>query len=287
MPIHAPIVTEIAHKTYLINEFGLDACFVLVGSEKALLIDTGSGYCELPALVRSLTDLPFEVVLTHGHVDHAGGCDAFEKVWLHPADHEAARSISYEARLGYGEALRGAVGDADVWDYGEKLLHRWERFPQLLPLADGQVFDLGGRRVSVIYTPGHTPGSCCLIDDKSRILFSGDAANVHLLMNLSGAPVSTALRGLLRVKAREAEFDRNYNGHMGYSSFLNCTAMPDSVLDDCIAAFRGILDGSLPVTTYENFLHPEKPSYAVELGAVRVSFDPEALWEAGEEQAVF
>ena len=139
------------------------------------------------------------------------------------------------------------------------------------------VFDLGGRRLTVYHTPGHTKGSCCLIDDKSRILFSGDAANSNLLMNMGGVRISAALEALLRIKAHEAEFDRNYNGHVGYASYLNCLPMPDSVLDDCIAAFRGIIDGSAERISYENFLRPDKPTIAVQHGAVRVSFDPELI----------
>ncbi|MBQ9858501.1 MAG: MBL fold metallo-hydrolase, partial [Oscillospiraceae bacterium] len=139
------------------------------------------------------------------------------------------------------------------------------------------VFDLGGRKLTVYHTPGHTKGSCCLIDNKSRILFSGDAANINLLMNLGGARVSTALEGLLKIKAHEAEFDRNYNGHVGYASYIDCVTMPDSVLDDCIAAMRGIIDGSLTPITYENFLRPDKPTTAVEYGAVRISYDPDFI----------
>ena len=276
MGIKNPIVTEIAHKTYLINEYGLNVMYLVVGTERALLIDTGSGYCDLKAIVERLTDKPYDVVLTHGHVDHAGGCDIFEEIYIHPDDAEMAKNISYESRLGYGNSLRNAMGEP-VWDYGAEKVRRWESFPACRDLREGMVFDLGGRRLTVYHTPGHTKGSCCLIDDNSRILFSGDAANINLLMNLGGARVSTALEGLLKIKAHEAEFDRNYNGHVGYASYIDCVTMPDSVLDDCIAAMRGIIDGSLTPITYENFLRPDKPTTAVEYGAVRISYDPDFL----------
>lgn len=276
MAIKEPIITEIAHKTYLINEYGMDVMYLVVGTERALLIDTGSGYCDLKQIVERLTDKPYDVVLTHGHVDHAGGCDIFREIFIHPGDVELARSISREDRIGYGEAIRNAMGEP-VWDYGSENVRQWAGFHICRDLTDGMVFDLGGRRLTVYHTPGHTKGSCCLIDDRSRILFSGDAANSNLLMNLGGERVSTALEGLLKIKTHETEFDRNYNGHVGYASYLNCLPMPDSVLDDCIAAFRGIIDGSLKVITYENFLHPGKLTTAVQYGAVRVSFDPEYI----------
>ena len=46
MPIQKPIVSEIAPKTYVINEFGLDAMFLIEGSQRALVLDTGSGFCD-------------------------------------------------------------------------------------------------------------------------------------------------------------------------------------------------------------------------------------------------
>lgn len=76
-----PPVCEIAYQTYAINEYGLNAMFLIVGEEKALLIDTGTGVCDLPATLRYLTDKPVQVVLTHGHPDHAGAIGWFDEVW--------------------------------------------------------------------------------------------------------------------------------------------------------------------------------------------------------------
>ena len=47
--------------------------YLVEGDERAVLLDTGCGLGDLKAYVESLTDKPYEVVLTHGHVDHAGG----------------------------------------------------------------------------------------------------------------------------------------------------------------------------------------------------------------------
>ena len=282
MPIRKPIVTEIAAKTYLINEFGLNVMYLLVGQRRALVIDTGSGYCDLKALVESLTDKPYDVALTHGHVDHAGGADVFDRVWLHPADEAMARAITLESRVGYGKMLKGVLGDPDVWAYDETTVRPWARFPEVLPLGEGHAFDLGGRVVSTVETPGHTPGSVSFLDSGSRILFSGDAANPNLLLGFRGAPISTALRGLLKLKARQPEFDRNYNGHVGYAGYVDCLSQPDSMLDDCIAALRGILDGSLPVEESENLLSPGVKTTAVHCGITKVTFSKDFLWEDGE-----
>ncbi len=285
MPIQKPIVSEIAPKTYVINEFGLDAMFLIEGSERALVLDTGSGFCDFAGIIQELTEKPCLVALTHGHVDHAGGAGQFQQIHLHPADWEMAKNIAPEERLSYGEAVRGVMGDPDTFAYGKDTLRVWDAFPVLLPLQDGQAFDLGDRIISVIHTPGHTPGSCCFIDPKTRILFSGDAENSNLL--LSRGTVSTALRGLLKLKAHEGEWDRSYNGHIGYSGHVDCLSQPDSMLDDCIAALRSILDGTGQVSTYSGFLGRPQEMHAVSYGKTRVTFSPENLWEEGEEHRVF
>ena len=285
MPITKPIVSEIAAKTYVINEFGLNAMFLIEGSDRALVLDTGSGFCDFKEILRDLTKKPYLVALTHGHVDHAGGAGQFDRLYLHPADWEMAKGIAPEERLSYGEAVRGVMGDPNTFAYGKDTLRVWDAFPELLPIQDGQTFDLGDRTISVVHTPGHTPGSCCFIDPKTRILFSGDAENSNLL--LPWGTVSTALRGLLKLKTHEEEWDRSYNGHIGYSGHVDCLSQPDSMLDDCIAALRSILDGTGRVKTYSGFLGRPQEMHAVSFGRTRVTFSPDRLWEEGEAQELF
>ena len=62
----------------------------------------------------------------------------------------------------------------------------WEKKPKLLPLSDGQTFDLGGRIITAYSCPGHTPGEMIFIDSKTRYLFCADACNRNLLLMQSG-----------------------------------------------------------------------------------------------------
>mgnify|MGYP002597446315 FL=1 len=57
--------------------------YLLAGTKRALLIDTGLGVCDLFSAVRSLTSLPVTVALTHAHWDHIGGCNEFPAPWVH------------------------------------------------------------------------------------------------------------------------------------------------------------------------------------------------------------
>jgi len=75
-------VTLIADKTWLISDYYLDNYYLAVGDKKAALIDTGCGIGNVLDEVRvgnvldevrEITDLPVEVLLTHGHLDHCGG----------------------------------------------------------------------------------------------------------------------------------------------------------------------------------------------------------------------
>lgn len=83
-----PFISEIAYKTYAINDYGMSAMFLLVGEEKAMLIDTGVGLTDIVKTVQEITDTPFFTVLTHGHGDHIGGCEQLEEMYIHPADKE-------------------------------------------------------------------------------------------------------------------------------------------------------------------------------------------------------
>ena len=67
-----------------IQDLFSDYMYLVVGEEKAALIDTGMGFPGLRQLVERLTDKPVMVLNTHGHLDHIGGNDEFDCIYLHP-----------------------------------------------------------------------------------------------------------------------------------------------------------------------------------------------------------
>ena len=284
-PITRPMIVEIAKNTYFINEFGMNSMYVLVGEESALVIDAGTGFCDFKEIIETLTDLPYKVVLTHGHPDHAGGINQFETIYMNLADTAMATHIPYEQKVQYGEIMRNmSIGYKNVWGYSKDNVIKSDKLPLINPILDEQVFDLGNRKVIAYYTPGHSPGCTAFLDPYSKILFSGDAANGNVGTRL---PVSTTLRYLIRLKELQPSYDRMYTGHISYAGTIDVYSQKLEVLDDIIEAFRSILRGNAEIKEVQNHLFPEMKNTVAVYGQARVGFDPNKLWEEGEEHIIY
>jgi glyoxylase-like metal-dependent hydrolase (beta-lactamase superfamily II) len=185
---------ELAPGTWLVGEPGHVNCYVIEGDDLAVLVDTGLGVADVRAAAESVTERPILVVNTHSHSDHRGGNWRFEDVAAHPlaADVLAAPvdqgyldgylAVARQQLAAYERALVGddrffhlftaatrprpLPADADSWSVPAG--------PAPKPLADGQRIDLGGREVTVLHTPGHSPDSLCLLDERAGLLFAGD-----------------------------------------------------------------------------------------------------------------
>lgn len=252
-----PIVMNIDRGVYCVSEFGMDCQYIVVGDESALLIDAGTGTCDLDAVVRQVTDKPYKVVLTHGHVDHAGGMGQFDEVWIHPADVERALALTVEDRQTYVDMMLAqsaglyALTRDDVIDYG--------KVPELHDVVEGDSFDLGGRTVEVIETPGHTDGSITLLDKESRIMITGDACNSNTLLAVMGGEefgehqtISSLLGSAKKLQAIQEEYDRNYNGHVGYAQWIGYLGQQNAeVINSCVRQCEGILDGTIAPEDWE------------------------------------
>lgn len=175
------------------------------------------------------------------------------------------------------------IGYKNVWGYTNEDVTKYTKQPKIKLLSDGQVFDLGGRKVMVYYCPGHSPGECTFLDDKSRILFSGDAANGNVGTRI---PVSTTVRYLIRLQKLRTEYDRMYTGHISYAGTINAVSQNPQVLDDVIEAFRSLLRGDAKIQEVQNHLFPERKQTVAVYGLARVGFDPAKLWEKDEEHIV-
>ena len=162
------------------------------------------GAADLVSQIKKLTAKPLIVVNTHGHSDHAGGNYQFSKVYVNSGDSAAARfSETPESRTEAAKnMLRGAVPDvSDI--YKGKELHS-----KLLNVINGHKFQLGGRQIEVIETPGHTPGSICLLDKANKLLFSGDNDNTAVWLFLpESRPLNVYLKSLQLLEGRISDFN--------------------------------------------------------------------------------
>ena len=209
-------------------------CFLVEGREKAVLIDTMVGLRGLKDLVSTLTKLPVEVVLTHGHMDHAGGVFGFGSCRIHPEDMAMLDGKTLPARIGYMNGQLEALG-AQPLPQEEFLI---DAPVECTPLRGGDKLDLGGRVLEVIHVPGHTRGSLCFLDPATGNFFAGDACNNNTLVMMDvSATISQYLEALLALKERQGEISRFYLFH-------GPSLQDKSCIDDNIQCCREILAGT-------------------------------------------
>lgn len=296
MGIRHPLISEIAKDTYLFNEFGLCNHYLLVGTERALLIDCGMGYYDLRATVERMTDKPYDVVITHGHPDHAGMMHQFERVYMNEKDLPllpwAGRTDFDLNEFHWNNRLH--VGDWSVWEVTEDMINRGSLDTQVLPLNEGDVFDLGGRRVTAHALPGHSAGHMYFIDDGSRIAFTGDCCNYNSGTQFAA---STFIRDLNRLLAGYGvTYDRIFTGHSTYCGNLDVQSHNIEVVRGLVEAYRSLLRGDAVIGERRMQLFPDKPPHKVlyygpvvryphenDSGPlVCPGFNADKLWEDGE-----
>lgn len=204
-------VMQIADNTYMVSDFGFANCYLLIGNERALLIDCGVGIGDLKGAVEKITDKPLLVVGTHGHVDHIGGDGQFDRIYLHKDD----TGKNYRFQTSYILRKLFVLAGKGVADKSVKLSHvtRYKNRPEVVPIEDGHVFDLGGRSVKVRHLSGHTLGSILLIDEQSGIVFVGDDMSPSIWLFLPHAStVEEWVRSAKEIYALSEKFTL-YWGH--------------------------------------------------------------------------
>ncbi|SHG44900.1 MBL fold metallo-hydrolase [Ornithinibacillus halophilus] len=170
-------VESIDEKTFAISEYGhweKVHSYLLLGTERAALIDTGLGIDNIKRITDQLTNLPIIVITTHVHWDHIGSHQEFGTIVVH---HEEASWLE--------EGIKGLSIDQIRKDVARDITKQ----PPVTfnpstytpyqgkaseVVSDGDLIDLGERILTILHTPGHSPGHICVLDNTYNYLFTGD-----------------------------------------------------------------------------------------------------------------
>lgn len=195
---------KIDDKTYQYDEGGV-RFFLLIGNKEALLIDSGMQTHNAKELARDITELPVRLFNTHADIDHIGSNDEFDEVMINPAE-----LVNY------------------------KLPHPSQT---IVPVYDGDVIDIGDRKLLAIALPGHTPGSMALLDKERGMLFSGDPIqDGHIFMFGPMRDLSAYIHSLRRLEKYRGEIKGIYANH---GTLPVDFSMVDRLIDGALRIERG------------------------------------------------
>lgn len=210
--------------------------FLIVGSEKALLFDTGLGIGDMRRVVEQLTDLDIIVLNSHTHYDHIGSNFQFETIYGRDTDYTRERTAGSDS-----DAIAGFLREGWVW----KPLpagfsaseYRSRPFTIDRVIDEGDVIDIGGRRLEILNTPGHAPDSICLLDRENRLLFTGDTFYLApLYTHLEGSSFDDYARSAKRLAGVAGSIDAALTSH-------NVPVVDASYMTALGEAFAAIEDG--------------------------------------------
>ena len=197
-----PEVVQINKDTYRIEDVK-SRFYLLVGDDRALLVDSGRTTTNAKKIAEELTDLPIDLLNTHADFDHIAGNDAFSTAYMHPSEY-----VNY--------FMNGQVHPMPtaVWDH--------------------QIIDLGNREIEIISIPGHTPGSIALLDKKYRVLISGDSIqDGRIYMFGMFRNMIAYKQSLLKIVDYIDQFDWVYAAHGTFN-------LPSTIIYDLLDAVEQI-----------------------------------------------
>ena len=202
-----PTISNPRPDTWRIDDGGV-RFFLLCGTERALLIDSGMTVTDAKEIAESLTSLPVSLLNTHADRDHIGSNDEFDAFCMHPDEEPVYR------RSGKGGTI--------------------------LPVRGGDVIDLGNRPLTVVELPGHTPGSIGVYDEINRVLISGDPIqqNGNIFMFGDHRDLSRYVESLEKLLPMLDKIDEIWPSHADLP-------VPPSVVPALIEGAKKILDGEI------------------------------------------
>lgn len=226
---------------------GNELSYLIIGSEKAALVDTGAGVGNIREYVESLTQLPVIVILTHAHIDHSAGSFYFSQAYMTAEDATllALDFNNYQCNemknllIQFVRATNPQIEEITTKDIVTPYKRKFE------VLSDGDIFDLGDITLEILACPGHTKGSVMILIKELRIMVYGDSCNPYVWLHL---PESTSVldyrNSLLRIKSREADYDRVLLSHSPRDT-------KKEIIDEIIHICEEVMEGKCDEIPYE------------------------------------
>lgn len=237
---------------------------LILGGERALLIDTGYGIRDLRPAIRQITDLPLVVINSHVHTDHTGGNSAFDTIYAPEGELPKLFDGSLERERGQlFQSLRQSRPNLRQFMVDKQ---DWQTPPggtRYLPLPER--FDLGGREVELEIIGGHTPESTIAIDPASRTAFVADGIGTQVWLFLHPTGTVQTYSKHLRRFARRTDIDLLQLSHKNEPlPFSFAAYYADFVLRARIQNSVVWPNNRFDVTVYR-YTEPESPYGAVSL----------------------
>ncbi len=156
------------------RQFQEAIAYLVVGTTRALLFDSGIGMVPIKPVVERLTKLPVTVLNSHTHFDHVGGNWEFTDVLGMETPFTRANETGKPHAMLKGEADPESLCEPLPANVDTAAL-RTRAWTVSRRVKDGDVEDLGGRTLEILSAPGHTPDAIALLDRGHHLLFTGDS----------------------------------------------------------------------------------------------------------------
>jgi len=245
------VIAEI-HLPYPINEVNnpihTQTMGLVIGSEKAALIDTGLGLADLKAFVETLTDKPIIVLNTHGHLDHVGANQLFDMSYIAEEDEQSMLSSARERRLN-GYKTMFMPGNEEMQAFADENMVDDGPFEYDF-IKDGDKIDLGGVELEVVAFPGHSRGSVAFLDRRDGVAFTGDSILFRIGLG-TRENVATYLKSVTEFEKRSEGIETLINGHqwapMNRHDILEERELAQAIVDGVV---QGVPDPVLGTNMY-------------------------------------